>query len=87
MSNTYHIPVVITTEDKISRGDAVDYVSRILANLEEADSVHTTYVEDGGLDRGDVELLMKMLSRVDADAIENADAAIDSIASDSEENT
>jgi len=82
MTNRYHLPVVITTKDEMSKEEAIDYVERILANLEETDDVYRTYVEQSSIDDGEAERLLDMLNRVDDENIAAALDGIDTITED-----
>lgn len=82
MTNRYHLPVVITTVDEMSRAEAIDYVERVLSNLDDTDVVHRTYVEGGGIDEGEADRLLDMLSRVDDENIADAMDAIETLAED-----
>ena len=86
MTNRYHLPVVLTTTDEMTREEAIEYVESVLSNLEETDSVYRTYVEAEGIDEGEAERLLEMLSRIEDGNIADATTAIDTLAED-EENT
>ena len=66
--------------------EAIEYVESVLSNLEETDSVYRTYVEAEGIDEGEAERLLEMLSRIEDGNIADATTAIDTLAED-EENT
>lgn len=85
MTNRYHLPIVITTTDELNREKAIEYVERVLANLEETDDVYRTYVEDTSIDEGDAERLLDMLNRVDDDNIAAALDGIDLVTEDENE--
>lgn len=85
MTNRYHLPVVVTTSDNLTRTEAAEYVERILSNLEETDEIYRTYIEGGGIDDGDAERLMDMLNRVEDEDIDAALDALDVVTEDSEE--
>lgn len=84
MTNRYHLPVVVTTTDEFSREDAVEYVERILANLEETDDIHRTYVEGVGIEEAEAERMLEMLERVDDDSLGSAIDALEEITEDDE---
>ena len=84
MTNRYHLPVVVTTTDEFSRAEAIDYVERILANLEETDDIHRTYVESTGIDEGEAKRLLDMLEIMDTDDVESALEAIETMKEDDE---
>jgi maltooligosyltrehalose synthase len=76
------LPVVITTSDDFSREEAVEYVERILSNLEETDEVYRTYVEASGIDEGEAERMLDMLKAMDEDSLSDALDAIDHVTED-----
>lgn len=82
MTNRYHIPVVVTTTDELSREETVEYVERILLNVEDAENVYRTYVEDSSIDEGEAERLLEMLSRVGTEDLSGAVDAMDTITDD-----
>jgi len=82
MTNRYHLPVVVTTVDDMTREETIEYVERILANLEEAEGVYRTYVEDSSIDDGEAKRLLEMLSRVDTEALSGAVDAMDELSED-----
>jgi len=84
MTNRYHLPVVVTTSDDMSIDEAAEYVERVLANLEETEDVYRTYIEDSGIEEGEAERMMEMLSLLGDDSI---DAAIDALDEVTEDNT
>ena len=84
MTNRYHVPVVLTTTDEMTREEAIKHVEGVLPNLEEADSVYRTYVEDEGIDEGEAEHLLEMLSQIEDGNITNVTAAIKTLAEDEE---
>lgn len=84
MTNRYHLPVVITTTDSFTREEATEYVERILANLEETESVYRTYVESNGMDEGESERLLDMLDRVDDEQLIAALESVEELADDAE---
>jgi len=61
MANRYHIPVVITTDNDVSREEASDAIEQMVKDLEETDFVYRTYVEQMKIDQGDSERLLEML--------------------------
>lgn len=85
MTNRYHLPVVITTTDEMSKEEAIAYVERILANLEETGDVYRTYVEQSSIDDGEAERLLDMLKRVDDGDIVDALDGIDAVTKDGDE--
>jgi hypothetical protein len=80
MTNRYHLPLVVTTADELDRDETIEYVERILGNLEESEDVYRTYVEDSSIDEGEAERLLEMLSRVDTEDLSGAVEAMDTIA-------
>jgi hypothetical protein len=77
MSNRYHLPVVVTTDDETPREEVTDYVERVLANLEETDFIYRTYVEQSELSDEDASRMIDMLKRVDDEDISDAIEAFD----------
>lgn len=84
MTNRYHLPVVVTTTDEFSREDAVEYVERILANLEETDDIHRTYVEDSSIEEAEAERMLEMLERLNDEKLGSAIDALEEITEDDE---
>lgn len=85
MTNRYHLPVVVTTEDDMTREEAIDYVERVLANLEETESVYRTFVEDEGIDTNEAERLLEMMVRFDEEGLHAAMSAMEEL--EDEQNT
>lgn len=85
MTNRYHLPVVVTTSDDLHREDVVDFVERVLANLEETDEIYRTYVEGGNIEEGEAERLLNMLDTMSDDSLEDALDAIDHISKEDDE--
>jgi len=84
MTNRYHLPVVVTTTDEFSREDAVEYVERILANLEETDDIYRTYVEGAGIEEPEAERMLEMLERLNDEKLGSAIDALEEITEDDE---
>lgn len=79
MTNRFHLPVVVTTSDDLRRDDVVDFVERVLANLEETDDIYRTYVEDSGIEEAEAERMLEMLGRIDDDNLGSAIDALEEI--------
>jgi hypothetical protein len=82
MTNRHHIPVVVTTDDETGHDEVVDYVERVVANLEETDFIFRTFVEDSSLDESEARRMMQMLDRVDEDSLAGAIDALDEVTED-----
>ena len=85
MTNRYHLPVVVTTSDELSRDEVADYVERVLANLEETDAIYRTYVEGSNIEEGEAERLLDMLETMDDGSLVDAIDAIEHISKEDDE--
>lgn len=79
MSNRYHLPVTVITEEHIEKNEARDSVEIMLGNLVESEGFLRIFVEDDGLDEEQVERLGNILSEIDPDDMVKAADTIDHI--------
>lgn len=82
MTNRYHLPVVVTTDDETTKQEATQYVESVLANLEESDFIFRTYIESNGLDDADATRMLEMFDRIDEESLDAAVAALDEVTDD-----
>lgn len=69
MGSRYHISIVVTAEDGVSRDEVSTLVGSAVRGLEDAEDIHRAFVEGGGIDEAEAERLLEILSRVSTDDI------------------
>lgn len=82
MTNRFHLPVVVTTDDDVTREQVTQYVEAMLSNLEETDEVYRTFVEDDGIETSETDRLLDMLDRLSDEDIASAIESVDEITDD-----
>lgn len=82
MTNRYHLPVVITTTDDLTREEATEYVESMLSNLEGTENVYRTFVEDTGIDDTEADRLLEMMGELDRRTLQAAVGAMEELEED-----
>ena len=82
MTKRFHLPVVVTTDDDVTREQVTQYVEAMLSNLEETDEVYRTFVEDDGIETSETDRLLDMLDRLSDEDIASAIESVDEITDD-----
>lgn len=83
MTNRFHIPVVVTTSDDVTKEEVIQSVEAMLSNLEETDHMYRTFVEDESIETSEADRLFQLLERINDDDIAAAFATNEPIVAES----
>lgn len=83
MTNRYHIPIVVTTADELSKRELESLLKMILdEGIEDDPEVYRAFIEDDSINSKDAERLFAMLDRVSDEKVATAVAALDEISAE-----
>lgn len=84
VTNRFHLPVTVITDDELSKEQTRQYVQAMLNNLVDSDGVLRVFVEADGLDDAESERLRRLLRNLNEDDLEAAAETIDHILEEDE---
>jgi hypothetical protein len=79
MTQRFHIPVVVTGDDDLTREQAEVYVDAAVSDIIDGEVIYRTFVESHGMPEEDAERLFTVLEKTSPETLDSAIDSLDTI--------